>query len=83
MAEATKTTVTVQKPVQEERIVLTLTREEAADLLALTGKVAGSFDGPRKSTDAIYSALSPEVLTSRIEMTNSGSGGVRIEKATA
>lgn len=84
MATATKDTITktVTSEVKEDVIVLTLSSEEAAVLLAVTGKLSGSFDGPRKVTDSIYNTLtSADVRAAWVEMTPSGYGA-RIEKAT-
>lgn len=55
MAEAKKTTVTVQKPVEEERITLTLTLDEAAVVRAAVGSVSGI--GAGTSAYEIYNAL--------------------------
>lgn len=62
MAEAKKTTVTVQKPVEEARIVLTLTLEEAAVVRGAVGSVRGLGQG--KHAYGIYSALSDRTIPS-------------------
>jgi hypothetical protein len=53
MAKAQK----LEKTIIEETVTLTLTKEEAQALLAVTGLISGSTESPRKHTSAVHFAL--------------------------